>query len=133
MRTSKRRVIYLFCALAVIPIGLATRRYGESFPSFIAEYGGDTLWALEAFLLFSFAMPTGRLSHRAAAAFAFSCLIELSQLYHAPWIDAVRQTTLGGLVLGFGFLWSDLLCYAVGVVMGMVGEKMLTRHERPLQ
>jgi hypothetical protein len=24
---------------------------------------------------------------------------------------------LGGLMLGFGFLWSDLLCYALGVVL----------------
>ena len=43
-----------------------------------------------------------------------SIAVELSQLYHAPWIDSIRQTTLGGLILGFGFLWSDLACYAVG-------------------
>ncbi len=51
---------------------------------------------------------------------AFSVAIELSQLYHAPWIDSIRQTTLGGLILGFGFLWSDLACYAVGVVLGVL-------------
>ncbi|MGC1717640.1 MAG: DUF2809 domain-containing protein [Isosphaeraceae bacterium] len=41
-------------------------------------------------------------------------------MYHAPWIDSIRQTTLGGLILGFGFLWSDLACYAVGVVLGVL-------------
>ncbi len=51
---------------------------------------------------------------------AFSVAIELSQLYHASWIDSIRQTTLGGLILGFGFLWSDLACYAVGVVLGVL-------------
>ena len=40
--------------------------------------------------------------------------IELSQLYHALWIDAIRNTTLGGLIIGFGFLWSDLVCYTIG-------------------
>ena len=49
-------------------------------------------------------------------------LIELSQLYHSPWIDAVRQTRLGGLVLGFGFLWSDLVTYTVGGLVGLVLE-----------
>ena len=54
----------------------------------------------------------------ALLAMAFSVLIEVSQLYHAPWIDSIRRTTLGGLVLGFGFLWSDLACYAAGVGLG---------------
>ena len=51
---------------------------------------------------------------------SFSVAIELGQLYHAPWIDSIRQTTLGGLILGFGFLWSDLACYAVGVGLGVM-------------
>ena len=34
--------------------------------------------------------------------------VEESQLYHASWIDSIRGTTLGALVLGHGFLWSDL-------------------------
>ena len=57
-----------------------------------------------------------------ALAMIFSVAIELSQLYHAPWIDSIRHTTLGGLILGFGFLWSDLACYAVGVGLGVVIE-----------
>ena len=51
----------------------------------------------------------------ALIALAFCFVIELSQLYQAPWLNAIRQTTLGGLILGFGFLWSDLLGYCVGV------------------
>ena len=55
-------------------------------------------------------------------AVAFSAAIEISQLYHAPWIDSIRQTTVGGLILGFGFLWSDLVCYALGVAIGVTIE-----------
>src|SRR3954464_6144190 len=53
---------------------------------------------------------------------AFSVLIEVSQLYHAPWLDSIRHTTLGGLILGYGFLWGDLACYAVGIGLGVVIE-----------
>ena len=64
----------------------------------------------------------------AALALAFSVLIELSQLYHAPWIDGIRQTTLGGLVLGFGFLWSDLACYTAGVACALVIDNLLAQR-----
>src|ERR1017187_341105 len=40
----------------------------------------------------------------AILAMSFSVAVEISQLYHAPWIDSIRHTNLGGLVLGFGFL-----------------------------
>ena len=52
------------------------------------------------------------------AALAFSFAIEFSQLYQADWINALRRTTLGGLILGYGFLWSDLVCYTVGILIG---------------
>ena len=55
-------------------------------------------------------------------ALAFSVAVELSQLYHASWIDSIRHTTLGGLILGFDFVWSDLACYALGVGLGVSGE-----------
>ena len=43
--------------------------------------------------------------------------IEGSQLCHAPWIDTIRHTRLGALVLGYGFLWSDIICYTVGAAL----------------
>ncbi|MFM8818855.1 MAG: DUF2809 domain-containing protein, partial [Phycisphaerales bacterium] len=49
------------------------------------------------------------------------------QLHHAPWIDGIRATRLGALVLGSGFLWSDIACYAVGVAGGAAGESMVDR------
>jgi hypothetical protein len=51
--------------------------------------------------------------------FGISVLVETSQLYHAPWIDTVRSTFLGAVILGSGFLWSDLACYFVGTAGGL--------------
>ena len=101
--------------MAVVPLGLASA-FREHLPPLLAEYAGDTLWALLVFLSISAAAPGARLLHRSGAALFVSFAVEFSQLYHAPWIDALRDTTLGGLVLGFGFLWSDLVCYTVGAL-----------------
>ena len=63
----------------------------------------------------------------ASGTIMFSFAIEISQLYHAPWIDCIRNTTLGGLVLGFGFLWSDLLCYSAGTSIGFLLETLFRK------
>ena len=44
---------------------------------------------------------------------------------HALPLDALRATLFGRLVLGPGFLWSDLVCYAAGIAIGVVAELAL--------
>lgn len=123
MQGARVRLGYLGCALAVLGLGLASRRFGSSLPGFVAAYAGDTLWALLVFLIVGLVAPQLRLIQRASIALGFAWAVEISQLYHAPWIDAVRHTRPGGLVLGFGFLWSDVVCYSVGVGLGALGER----------
>ncbi|MGP0065688.1 MAG: DUF2809 domain-containing protein [Isosphaeraceae bacterium] len=104
-------------------LGIGSRRFAGHLPGFIAAYAGDTLWALALFLLLGLIMPRIATRRLAALASLISLAVEVSQLYHAPWIDSIRQTRLGGLVLGFGFLWSDLICYAVGIALGAAIER----------
>jgi hypothetical protein len=103
-----------------VALGLGSRRYAEHLPRFLATYAGDTLWAFVAYMVIGLILPGVSTWWIALVAMLFSALIELSQLYHAPWIDSIRHTTLGGLALGYGFLWGDLACYAAGVVLGVI-------------
>jgi hypothetical protein len=105
-------------------LGLGSRRYAEHLPGFVAAYAGDTLWALVAFLGIGLLLRRVSTWAIAVLAMSISVLIELSQLYHAPWIDSIRHTPVGGLVLGYGFLWGDLACYAVGVGLGILIERV---------
>jgi hypothetical protein len=52
----------------------------------------------------------------------FSFAIEFSQLYKVPWIDSIRPTLFGRLVLGATFNWGDMICYAIGVGIGVLME-----------
>jgi hypothetical protein len=122
---------YLLCAVAVAALGLGSRRYGTYLPAFVAQYAGDTLWALMVFLGLGVAVPKSPTLYRAILALVVSYVVECSQLYHAPWIDSLRHTTLGGLVLGFGFLWSDFACYAVGIVAGAAIDAVVRRAALP--
>ena len=99
-------------------VGLGSRKLRNELPPFVAEYAGDTLWALMLFFLVSMLLAGRPIRVRATISLALAFMVEFSQLYHAPWIDSIRQTTLGGLVLGSGFLWTDLVCYSVGIAFG---------------
>lgn len=117
-----RRLLYVVAAAVVMVLGLSSRRYREELPSFVAEYSGDVLWALMLFLLMSALLAGKSIGRRAAFCIVIAFLIEFSQLYHAAWIDGIRATTIGGLVLGFGFLWTDLICYSVGISLGALAD-----------
>jgi hypothetical protein len=122
MGMKRSRISYLIAAIAVTILGLSSRRYSRLLPEFIASYAGDTLWALMVFLGIGMLFARWTTLRVALTALLFAFTIELSQLYHAGWLDQIRHTRAGGLILGYGFLWSDLLCYGVGIAAGSILE-----------
>ena len=127
MKRPRRRAVYLIAFVVVIVLGLGSRSYGDYLPAFVAQCAGDTLWALMVFLGLSLCVPMLSTWRRVGMALVISYAVEFSQLYQASWINEIRHTTLGGLVLGFGFLWTDLLCYTVGITIGALVERMVDR------
>ena len=113
------RLVFLGLGAVTGLLGLASRRYAAGLPAWVGAYAGDALWALLVYWLAGAWQPGWLARRRALVASAFALSTELSQLAQAPWLWALRHTTLGALVLGQGFLWSDLLCYALGIALGV--------------
>jgi ammonia channel protein AmtB len=122
MRTT--RTTYFALITVTIIVGLLSRHI-NGVPLFI----GDILWALMVYFIvrFIFINQTTRLAVIASLFFSYG--IEFSQLYQAPWINSIRHTVIGGLVLGQTFLWSDMLCYTVGIGIG-VGVDLFIKTRR---
>lgn len=112
-----KRLIYLAVTFFIIVLGLASRKYGDILPEFLAEYSGDTLWAAMVYFGLRFLFPSVSVLKAATISLLFSYCIEISQLYQADWVNSVRNTTFGALILGHGFLWSDMVCYTVGILL----------------
>ena len=91
-------------------------------PAFIAEYSGDVLYASMFYILFGFCFPKWPI-WKVALFTLISCYsIEFLQLYKPHWLQIIRHNRLGGLILGFDFVWSDLICYTVGAILGIIAE-----------
>ncbi|MGJ8656256.1 MAG: DUF2809 domain-containing protein [Akkermansiaceae bacterium] len=114
----RNRPTYLALVIVTITLGLFTR---SSFlpeflkGGFIATYAGDALWASMVYFITCVIFHKSSPLKIAIIALTFSYAIEISQLYQADWINQIRYTRLGALILGRGFLWSDFLCYTIGV------------------
>lgn len=117
----RSRPVYVALTAGTVVLGLLSRRI-PALPAWLAKDAGDALYATMVFWLVGLLAPALPTYRAALAAVAFCFAIELSQLYHAPWIDAIRDTRLGGLVLGHGFHTMDLVCYGVGALLGVLIE-----------
>ncbi|MED0963737.1 DUF2809 domain-containing protein [Bacillus paramycoides] len=125
MINKRNRILYAIFTIIVIVLGHSSRKFAYVLPDILNAYLGDALWALMIFTGFGFLFPKIETKKLAIISLIFCYGIEISQLYHAEWIDSIRATTLGGLVFGYGFLWSDLVAYTIGIGVGMLCEFML--------
>jgi hypothetical protein len=128
-RPHRRRPWLLVLVALVVALGLGSRTAGAraALPAFIPDHAGDTLYAVLVYLLLLLVAPRLPVRAAAAGALALCVLVELSQRVHTPWLDALRAHRLVALVLGRGFLASDLLCYALGVGLAAAADRLLSR------
>ena len=129
MKKIKSRLFYLLIIVLVIGLGLLSRKMAHSFPKIINMFLGDGLWALMVFFIIRMIFIKWTTKKVALSGLLFCYFIEISQLYHTPWIDSIRATTLGGLVLGYGFLWSDLMAYLIGIGVGVAFEILKDKYK----
>ena len=127
----RRRAIYAATAVLTIVVGLLVHMRGAALGPVARDVLGDALWAAMIVWWIGAAAPAARWAVRSAAAYAVCVVVELSQLYHAPGLDAIRATRVGHLVLGSGFDARDLGAYALGVAAAALVDATLVARRPP--
>ena len=118
----RNRKIYLGLIIITIIVGILSRT--NLIPELIYPYVGDFLYALMFFFIIGFLFPNVKILKIALISIGICYIIELFQLYQSDWINNIRNNKLGGLILGFGFLWSDIISYTLGGFTGFIFEKI---------
>ena len=101
-----------------IGIGLLSRKESFGLPLWI----GDSLYAVLFYLGFGLLFPKGSPFAIGLCALGLCYAVEFAQLLQWHWLVELRRNRLGALVLGRGFLWSDLVAYFVGVLAAFLSE-----------
>ena len=117
----RSRKYYLLFILTTIALGLLSRT--AIIPDFIYPYLEDYLYAIMYFFIFGMLFPRKSSLRIAIYSILFCYLIELTQLSQASWLNQIRSYKIGALVLGHGFLWSDIISYTLGGITALVIER----------
>ena len=124
---SKYRIALLISIVVIIPLGYMVRFYGPapaSLNDWLGSIAYEIFWILLIALLFPHASPVWT----AVGVFLATCALEFLQLWQPPFLQAMRATLPGRLVLGNTFTWSDFPAYFIGSFVGWVW--MLTLRQQ---
>lgn len=125
------RFMYFVLSLSSIGLGLASRSF--KMLEWGHAYLGDALYAVFIYFGFRFLFPNLSVRPSALAALFFCYAIEFQQMISWEWLMAIRSTTIGHLVLGQGFLWSDILAYSFGVCfVQFLDHKLILKDEQAI-
>ncbi len=120
MKTDTMQRLFFFLLTALFGFLALLTRAEFALPDFVIRYGGDYLWGIMLYFLLCALLPSFVGFKNLALALLVSYSVESLQLYQADWIMAVRANKWGGLLLGHGFLWSDILLYTLGNISGFL-------------
>jgi hypothetical protein len=113
----RRRI--LAALLLIVPLGLFIKYFPpDPLRHWGRWHGGavvyEVFWALAAGWVWPRA-PAWRIG---AAVFAATCALEFAQLWHPRWLQAVRRTLPGRMLIGTTFDPTDFPYYAGGSALG---------------
>lgn len=109
--------IHVPISILIIALGLPARFFQEYLPRWYVLYFGDFLWAMLIYFLYALIF---RLKIKQAFLIALftAYAIEISQLFKPDWLEYLRSFKILALILGYGFLWSDIIAYSLGITVG---------------
>lgn len=115
---------YLIAGIIVLMLGPLSRKF-EAIPVFF----GDGFWTILVFIVLRCLLLKKNAIAVGVLALLLSYAVEISQLYKATWIATIRNSLIGGLILGKGFRWDDMLVYTITsvfcVIISLILEKKI--------
>jgi hypothetical protein len=128
-RAFKYRIALVISILIIVPLGSAVRFYGPT-PEWFNDWFGSIAYEIFWILLVAFLFPQASPLWTAVGVCLATCVLEFLQLWHPPFLEAMRVTLLGRLILGNTFNWSDFLSYFMGSFLGWVWMRSLLEQTK---
>lgn len=114
--------------LAILtPLGFYTKFYTGPFYYWVNNSLGGMLYEIFWCLAVLFFLPGTRPLKTASGVFIITCVLETLQLWHPPFLQAIRKSFIGKTLIGTSFVWSDFLYYIIGCSLGFIIMRAVQR------
>ncbi|NEP38848.1 MAG: DUF2809 domain-containing protein [Okeania sp. SIO2H7] len=121
----KYRIIVLIGLFLLVPLGLAAKFYQGPLEDWVNNSFSSIFY--EAFWIFLVISIRPQLPPGLVAFWVFivTSILEFLQLWKPPFLQAIRSTFLGRMLLGTTFVWSDFFYYVLGCILTWLALRYL--------
>jgi Protein of unknown function (DUF2809) len=126
---STYRLRLLISAIAFIPIGYWVRFHGfgpNELKDALGSVAYEMFWITLALACWPKVLPL----KMSSGVFLLTCALEFLQFWQPPFLQAIRATFPGRLVLGNTFSGSDFPAYGMGSFLGYLWANFLAKTVR---
>ena len=114
----------------IVPVGFYSKFYRGPGAHWVNDSLGGVFYEVFWCLLASLVLPRTRTGRLAAGVLAATCVLEFLQLWHPPFLEALRSSFLGATILGTTFDWTDFPYYFAGSGIGWLWIDRLRRGHK---
>lgn len=122
---NRYRFILFLAIIIIIPLGLVSKFYKGPLDQWLNNYSGGIFYEIFWILLVILIKPKIKPSIATLWVFMITALLEVLQLWHPPFLEAIRATLIGRLLIGTTFDWWDFLHYILGCTITLLGLNAL--------
>ena len=119
------RVTYAAAALVLFAVEVLIALYVRD--AFIRPYGGDVLVTWLICCALRAVWPQGYRLPIAGGVLVFAALVEVGQYFGLVYLLGLGHIAFFRILIGTGFSWWDMLCYAVGCGMFVGADLLIVR------
>ena len=119
-RFFKYRLWLAIGILVIVPLGLMMKFYRGPGQEWLNNSFGGVPYEIFWIFLVVLIWPQISAVWASVGVCLATCLLEILQLWQPPFLQAIRATLIGRLVLGNTFQWSDFSYYFIGSFLGWV-------------
>lgn len=120
----KKRLGYILAFVLLLTVEILIALFVRD--DFIRPYGGDILVTVLICAAVRILFPTG-IRFLPLWVFLFAAGVEIGQYFDFVTLLGLGNIAFFRILLGSTFSFEDLLCYAAGCVLFLLGEKLLRR------
>jgi hypothetical protein len=124
-RTRANRLAYATVLAVVVPLGFAMKVYTGPGAAWAADYAAGFFYVVFWVFLFLSAFPDSSPGIVTLWVLGITCALEGLQLWHPPFLEAVRSTFAGRALVGTTFAWWDFAYYGFAAVTAPILARLI--------